>query len=95
VNLASHGLPAAFVLFGEDASRIVLSCDPASVARIQQVAGKHGVGAKVLGETIPEHLEISLDNKIVVSAEVSSLNEAYEDALESILRTDPELVNAD
>ena len=28
VNLASDGLPAEFVLFGEDASRIVLSCDP-------------------------------------------------------------------
>ncbi len=28
VNLASGGLPAEFVLFGEDASRIVLSCDP-------------------------------------------------------------------
>ena len=29
VNLASGGLPAEFVLFGEDASRIVISCDPA------------------------------------------------------------------
>jgi phosphoribosylformylglycinamidine (FGAM) synthase-like enzyme len=28
VNLASNGLPAEFVLFGEDASRIMLSCDP-------------------------------------------------------------------
>ena len=36
VNLASNGLPAEFVLFGEDASRIVLSCDPGNVARIQQ-----------------------------------------------------------
>ena len=30
VNLAANGLQAEFVLFGEDASRIVLSCDPAT-----------------------------------------------------------------
>ncbi len=28
VDLASGGLPAEYVLFGEDASRMVLSCDP-------------------------------------------------------------------
>ena len=38
VNLISNGLPAEFVLFGEDASRILLSCDPEKVSRIQQMA---------------------------------------------------------
>jgi phosphoribosylformylglycinamidine synthase len=95
VNLVSNGLPAEFVLFGEDASRIVLSCDPENVSRIQQVAEKYGIGADVLGETIPERLEISLDGTVVVSAGVSELNQAYETALESTLRTDPELVAAD
>ena len=94
VNLASNGLPAEFVLFGEDASRILLSCDPDSVLRIQQIAGKHGIVAVVLGETIPERLEMSVDGKVVVSASVSDLNNAYESALESVLRTDPELVAA-
>jgi phosphoribosylformylglycinamidine synthase II len=92
VNLASNRLPAEFALFGEDASRVVLSCDPANVARIRQVADKYGIAADVLGETIPGRLEISLDGKVVVSAAVSELNQAYESALESSLRTDPELV---
>jgi phosphoribosylformylglycinamidine synthase len=95
VNLASSGLPAEFVLFGEDASRIVLSCDPANVSRIQHIAEKHGIGADVLGETIPERLEISLDGQVVVSAAVADLDVAYESALESSLRTDAELVAAD
>jgi phosphoribosylformylglycinamidine (FGAM) synthase-like enzyme len=95
VNLASNGLPAEFVLFGEDASRIVLSCDPAQVARIQRIAENHGIAADVLGETIPQRLEISLDGKVVVSAAVADLNRSYESALESTLRTDPELVAAD
>ncbi len=92
VNLAANGLPAEFVLFGEDASRIVLSCDPANVSRIQHVAAELGIAADVIGETISGRLEISLDGQGVVSAEVSDLNQTYESSLESSLRTDPELV---
>ncbi len=95
VNLASDGLPAEFALFGEDASRVVFSCDPDNVSRIQQIAEGYGIAADVLGETIPERLEISLDGKVFVSAAVSELNQAYESALEATLRTDPELVAAD
>src|ERR1700683_5622325 len=95
VNVVSNGLPAEFALFGEDASRIVLSCDPRNVARIQQMAAEYGIAADVLGETIPEHLEILLDGEAVVSASVSGLSSAYATALESALRTDPEPIAAD
>jgi hypothetical protein len=95
VNFASDGLPAEFALFGEDASRIVLSCHPDMVERIQLLAGEHGVSADVLGETISEQLEISLDGRVVVSAAVSELSEAYEKALEAALRAEPETVAAD
>ena len=95
VNIASDGLPAEFALFGEDASRIVLSCDPDKVERIQRLAGEYGVSADVLGETIPEQLEISLDGKVVVSTPVGELSEAYEKALEAALRAEPEAVAAD
>ena len=95
VNLVAGGLFPEFVLFGEDASRILISCDPGDVVRIQEVAGKHGTMTEVIGETIPDRLEISLDGKVVISAPVAQLSEAYERALESALRTDPELVAAD
>jgi len=95
INLASNGLPPEFVLFGEDASRIVISCDPANVSRIQQVAEKHGIAAEELGKTISERLEISLDEKLVVSAPISELSGKYEGALELALRTDQEHVAAD
>jgi phosphoribosylformylglycinamidine synthase subunit PurL len=94
VNLVSNGLPAEFVLFGEDASRIVLSCDPAKVARIQQVAEKFGIVADVIGETIPRRIEVSMDDSTLLSAEISDLNQAYESALQSTLRSDPGLVAA-
>jgi phosphoribosylformylglycinamidine synthase II len=95
VKLASNGLPAEFTLFGEDASRIVVSCDPESVAGIKQLAGKLRIEAEVIGETIPERLEILVDGQVTVSAAVSDLNQAYESALETALRTDLEWVAAD
>jgi len=95
VNLASGSLFAEFALFGEDASRILISCDPGQVARIKQLAETFGVSAEIIGETVPEKLEISLDGKVVISAAVSDLSVAYENALESALRTDPELVAGD
>ena len=94
VNLASGGLFAEFTLFGEDASRIVISCVPERVARIKEVAGNHGVDADVIGETIADKLEISLDGKVVISGAISELSTAYEGALDSALRTDPELLEA-
>ncbi len=95
VNLASGGLPVAFTLFGEDASRIILSCDPSNVERIKRMAEKNGVAADLLGETIPERLEISVDGCVAVSAAVSDLKQAYESALESALRADPKGMAAD
>jgi phosphoribosylformylglycinamidine synthase subunit PurL len=95
VNLASGGLFSEHSLFGEDASRILVSCDPSHVARIKEVAGRSGVSADVIGETIAEKLEVSLDGKTVIHSSVSELEESYETALEAALKTDPELVAAD
>src|ERR1700758_1012457 len=95
VDVASHGLPAEFALFGEDASRVVMSCDPAQLAGIKQVAAKYGLAVDVLGETVPDQIEMKLDGRVVVSASVAELREIYESALESALRTEPETVAAD
>ena len=89
VSLESQGLPPEFVLFGEDASRIVLSCDPGNVARIKEVAGKHGILFDVIGETVPRRMEIEVDGRGVISAPVSELSDAYEGALEWALKTEP------
>jgi phosphoribosylformylglycinamidine synthase len=94
VDVASNGLPAEFALFGEDASRVVLACDLARLAGIKQVAAKHGLAVDVLGETVPGQVEIKLDGRVVVSASVNDLNDAYEAALEKALRAEPEAVAA-
>jgi phosphoribosylformylglycinamidine synthase len=95
VELSAKELPAEYVLFGEDASRAVLSCDPENVGRIKEIAAKYGLSAEVIGETTPERVEIKVDGRTVVSADVGDLNAVYEGALEQALRTDPSPVAAD
>src|SRR5271166_2200432 len=94
INLASLGLPSEFVLFGEDASRVVISCDRIHLSGIQQIAAKYKLSAEAIGETVSEHLEIKLDGRVVVSATVGELRHSYEDTLEAALRADPEVVVA-
>jgi len=92
VSLASQDLPPEFVLFGEDASRVVISCDQSKLSRIKEAAAKYGLSVEEIGETISDELEIKLDGRVVVSATVSELRSSFEGALESALRTEPEVV---
>jgi phosphoribosylformylglycinamidine synthase len=90
VDLSSYGLVPEFVLFGEDASRILISCDPANVGRIQEVAAKFGVSAEAIGNTIPEKFDIRVAGATVVSASVAELREVWAGALERALHVETE-----
>jgi phosphoribosylformylglycinamidine synthase len=88
VNLAGSGLPPEFVLFGEDASRVVLSCDPNLLSSIQHIAAEHELFADVLGETVADRVKIAVDSQPMISAAIAELGDAYEGALERALRTE-------
>jgi phosphoribosylformylglycinamidine synthase len=90
LELNAEGLPTECLLFGEDASRVVVSCDPEQVQGIQQVAEKYGVAAELIGATIADNLEIRVEGKVVVSAPVGELREAWGTALERALHTETE-----
>jgi phosphoribosylformylglycinamidine synthase II len=94
VNLSSLGLPPEFVLFGEDASRVLISCDRSSLQSIQQVASKYGLSAEEIGETVSDQVEVKLDDRVVVSAAVKELRDSFEGALEAALKADPDAVVA-
>jgi len=88
VSLPKQKLALEFTLFAEDASRVVVSCDPIHLPRIQQVAEEFGVYADVLGETGSNRVEIGVGDRSVISASVADLRDAYEGALEKALGTD-------
>ena len=90
VELSSGELVSEFVLFGEDASRILISCDAAHVERIQQIAVKYALTAEQIGSTVPDNLEIRVDGKMAAAAPVFELKRAWALALEAALHTELE-----
>ena len=90
VDLKSHGLVAEFVLFGEDASRVLISCDPKNLERIQQLAVQYALSAEQIGSTVPDKLEIRVDGKPAATASISELRETWDSALESALHVETE-----
>ena len=90
VNLKNDALPIEFLLFGEDASRVIVSCTPEHLRAVQQIAIKYGIAADVIGETVPEKLEISVDGKVVVSAGIKDLRDVWAHALEQALHAETE-----
>ena len=94
VRLPKQQTALEFLLFAEDASRVVVSCDPVHLQRIRQVAEEYGVFADVLGETGGDRVEIAIGEQSVISASVAELREAYEGALEGALRAEPSVASA-
>jgi len=88
IELVSSGLAAEFLLFGEDASRILISCGREHVGRIQELAVEYGVSVDALGETVPEKIEILVDGRQVAAAAVSELRQAWASALERALQVE-------
>jgi phosphoribosylformylglycinamidine synthase len=73
-----------FVLFGEDASRIVVSLPNANVARLEALAKECGAPLVPLGAVGGDRLEI----QGALSLRVSDLARAWRDGLPSVLRRD-------
>ena len=88
INLNSNGLFREAVLFGEDAGRVVITCDSEKIQHIKQVGLKWGVAAEPIGRTVPENLKISIDGQQVVSASVSDLKQQWETALTTALHAE-------
>ncbi|HTV64239.1 MAG TPA: AIR synthase-related protein, partial [Bryocella sp.] len=90
LDLGANGLAPELALFGEDASRILISCDPQNVGRIKEIAAKFTVSAQQIGSTISGKLEISVDGKVAVAASVSELKAGWETALQRALHVETE-----
>jgi phosphoribosylformylglycinamidine synthase II len=73
--------PAAYLLFHEAPSRVLLSADPNVLTAVQQIAAEHGVEAPVIGETAEAELGVHLNGKELLRARVESLHAAWSGAL--------------
>ncbi len=88
VNISANEMAAEFALFGEDPSRVVVSCAAENTGKVREIALKYGVAADLIGQTAPNNLEISVDGKMTAMAAVSDLRRVWEEALEAALHAD-------
>jgi phosphoribosylformylglycinamidine synthase len=72
-------------LFGESASRIVLSATPENAARIQELAQRIGAPVCVLGSVGGDRLEITADDKLQVSRPVTEMERTWRGALQALI----------
>ena len=91
IDLISAGLPAECVLFAEDASRAMVTCDPIKVGAIEEAAVKYGLNAQQIGVTTCEKFTVRIDGNPVIEGEVSAFEQSWRQALEQALQGEPEV----
>jgi phosphoribosylformylglycinamidine (FGAM) synthase-like enzyme len=81
-----NDVPAPFAvnatLFGESASRIVVSARPEKLERLLAIAGEHGVVAHVVGTAGGDRIELGVDGKKVIDLPLAQAEEAWETSIE-------------
>jgi phosphoribosylformylglycinamidine synthase len=84
VAVASHArINDAAALFGESASRAVVTTWPDRVTEVLQRAAALGVPARVIGETGGNRLRMAVGGQIVVDVSVDEAERVWSSAIES------------
>ena len=85
LRLASGGLEPAALLFGEDASRALVTCGPGDLPRLLEAAGRASVPAAVVGRVTPGRFTVEVDGKTLVDLSVSRIREIWSRGLDSVV----------
>jgi phosphoribosylformylglycinamidine synthase len=73
----------AAALFGESASRIVVSVAPDCLTRVLEEAAAMNVAARVIGQTGGNRLRVAVDGRVVVDLAVDEAERAWSGAIEA------------
>jgi phosphoribosylformylglycinamidine synthase len=76
-SVAERELDDCLVLFGERASQVVVSCDPAHVERLQQAARTAGIDAFPIGVTTAEGFTLTRGGRPLVGDDLDFLADAW------------------
>jgi phosphoribosylformylglycinamidine synthase II len=83
---ASNGVPAAFAeaaaLFGESASRIVVSAAPEAASAVLAAAAAAGVPARVIGTTGGADIRIDVNGAVAIDMPVAGAEQAWATTIE-------------
>jgi phosphoribosylformylglycinamidine synthase len=76
-------LEAAAALFGESASRVVVSVAPENVTQVVERAAAAGVPARVIGQTGGSRLRIATGGQVTVDVSIEDAERAWSAAIDS------------
>ena len=88
LHLPETSEPLEIALFGEKATRVLVSCVPGNRQAIQQVAATHNIQAEFLGRTGGERLVIRRGPSDAVSVYIADIKNVWAQALECALHSD-------
>jgi phosphoribosylformylglycinamidine synthase len=77
-----HGLAAEATLFGESASRVIVSVDPAHLDRLLSRAQSCGVAATLIGRTGSSRIRIAVGGDTLIDVAVAEAEQIWKTAIE-------------
>ena len=90
VDLISAGLPAECVLFAEDATRVLLVCEPAKIKAVEAIAVNYGLNAQAIGHTAAGTFSIAIDGEKAIAGTAEVFRQSWRQALEAALEPESE-----
>ena len=81
-TVASHALATESALFGESASRVIVSVEPAMLDALLARADAAGVPARLIGRTGGTRIRISVDGVLAADVAVADAEQAWTTAIE-------------
>ncbi len=89
VALASRGIRASAVLFGESTGRAIVSFPRERASAVGALARMHGVPLTIIGSVSGSSLRIDIDGKTVVDAPLDPLQARWATAFQKAVELDP------
>jgi phosphoribosylformylglycinamidine synthase len=80
--VAAHALATESALFGESASRVIVSVEPAALDALLARAAEAGVPARLIGRTGGDRIRISIDGVLAADVAVADAEQAWTTAIE-------------
>ena len=85
LDLTPEGLDPDALLFGEDATRAVVTCAPAGEAAVRDAAARAGIRVTVLGKVGGDKLSVKLDGKPCMDLAVTEIRARWENGLKVVV----------
>jgi len=85
LDLKGDGLDADALLFGEDASRVIVTCSRGNDKAVRDAAVHAGIRATVLGKVGGDRLDLNLDGKPCINLAVSEIRTVWENGLKTVV----------